>query len=175
MLDGGELDLESGFSALGVFFKNFQNQIDPISSDHFVFEVLFFTHEAEFLVDGVNLCGLERVSDHQEVGVEPEHISDDFLELSFSYIGPEVRMIFFLVFLEDDYSSVGIDEVFELSHSIIEDFFFGLLVYQIYKEDAKFWLVFYVHFSLHKGIKTIASLRAKSSDLLVKSKEKSDF
>lgn len=55
MLNRSKLNLKSSFTSLCMFLKNLQNQINPISSDHVFFEILFLTDQTQLFIDRINL------------------------------------------------------------------------------------------------------------------------
>gem|GEM_PF-2851731 len=58
MLNRSKLNLKSSFTSLCMFLKNLQNQINPISSNHLLFEILFLTDQTQLFIDRINLSRL---------------------------------------------------------------------------------------------------------------------
>ena len=108
MLNRSKLNLKSSFTSLCMFLKNLQNQINPISSNHLFFEILFLTDQTQLFIDRINLSRLQSISNHKQIRLQAKHIFYNFLKLPFSNIGSQIWLIFFLILLQDYNSSISI-------------------------------------------------------------------
>ena len=101
MPDGGQFYLEPRFHTGGVLIEDLQYQIHPIPD--------IDAEGAQFLLDVENLPRFEDISYYQRVCTQSLHFGDDFLQFSFSHVGPVIGFLSFLVFLENDDTAISID------------------------------------------------------------------
>lgn len=130
VVDGGEFDLQLGFDGLGVFLKDFKDEIDTIPGLDLVWTQLF----AEF----VHLSWLEKIVHDNEGGFFLFGEGDELVDFSRADVGAVVREVAFLYELHDDDAAEGVGERFQFEEASCGDFWICLWWNDVDQDGARF-------------------------------------